>query len=65
MTDADLDRSYSALADALTQAGPESAPVMLAMVCLGLMGRMSEAADVLPVIEQARRQLAVDGRAGA
>ena len=32
MTDADLDRSYSALAEALGQVGPEQAPLLLSMV---------------------------------
>jgi hypothetical protein len=64
MTDADLDRSYSALAEALTDAGPDGAPLMLSMVCLALMARMPSAGDVLPVIEQARRQFAEGGHAG-
>lgn len=65
MTDADLDRSYSALAAALAQAGPDRASLLLSMVCLGMMGRMASAAEVLPLIEQARRQLAEDGDGGA
>ena len=58
MTDADLDRSYSALAAALTEVGEGSAPLLLSMLCLSLMARAQSAADVLPLIEQARGQLA-------
>lgn len=57
MTDADLDTSYSALAAALADAGQENAPLLLAMVCLGLMARMGSAEAVLPLIEQVRGQL--------
>ena len=56
MTDADLDRSYSALAQALAEVGPEAAPLLLSMVCLALMSRMASADQVLPSIDQARRQ---------
>ena len=61
MTDADLDRSYSALAQALLQSGPDQASLLLAMVCLGMFARADSADDVLPLIEQARRQLAEAG----
>ena len=60
MTDADLDRSYSALAAALTEVGEGSAPLLLSMLCLSLMGRAQDADQVLPLIEQARAQLAQD-----
>ena len=60
MTDADLDLSYSALARALLESGPDQASLLLAMVSLGLIARANSAADVLPLIEQARRQLAED-----
>jgi hypothetical protein len=63
MTDADLDRSYSALAAALTDVGEGAAPLLLSMLCLALMGRAQSAADVLPLIEQARSQ-ALEGRHG-
>jgi hypothetical protein len=58
MTDADLDRSYSALAAALAEVGEGAAPLLLSMLCLSLMGRANSAGEVLPLIEQARRQLA-------
>lgn len=65
MTDADLDRSYSALAGALADVGEGAAPLLLSMVCLALIGRAQDAGAVLPLIEQARRQLLDDGRGGA
>jgi hypothetical protein len=58
MTDTDLDRSYSALAAALTDVGEGAAPLRLSMLCLALIGRAGSAGDVLPLIEQARAQLA-------
>ncbi len=60
MTDSDLDHCYGVLADALEQAGPDRASLLLSMVCLGMMGRMAGTDDVLPLIEQARRLLAQD-----
>lgn len=65
MTDADLDRSYSALAAALTEAGEGGAPLLLSMICLALISRAENADAVLPLIEQARRQLAESGRGSA
>lgn len=65
MTDADLDRSYSALAAALTDVGEGSAPLLLSMICLSLIGRAQSASVVLPLIEQARAQLAQDARGRA
>lgn len=58
MTDTDLDRCYSALAQALLQSGPDQASLLLAMVSLGMIAHAGSAADVLPLIEQARSQLA-------
>jgi hypothetical protein len=52
MTDADLDLSYTALAEALADAGQAGAPMLLSMLCLSLMSRMDSAAEVLPLIEQ-------------
>lgn len=65
MTDAELDRSYSTLAQALAQVGQEQAPLMLSMLCLALIARMDSAGEVLPLIEQARRQIGESGRGGA
>ena len=39
MTDTDLDRTYSALAGALAEAGEGAAPLLLSMVCLALISR--------------------------
>ena len=61
MTDADLDRSYSALAAALTEVGEGATPLLLSMLCLSLISRAQDAAQVLAQIEQARNQLAQDG----
>ncbi|TWO71875.1 hypothetical protein FN976_07735 [Caenimonas sedimenti] len=53
MTDADLDRSYTALCQALAQAGPERSQLLLAMLSLQLMARAESADTVLPLIAQA------------
>ena len=53
MTDADLDRTYTALCEALAQAGPERAQLLLAMLGLQLMARAESAEAVLPLIAQA------------
>lgn len=58
MTDADLDRSYTALCEHLATLAPAQAPLFLCMVCLGLMSRLPDAGDVLPLIAQARQQCA-------
>jgi hypothetical protein len=58
MTDSDLDRCYTALCEALGQAGEARAPLLLGMVCLSLIARCEQAADVLPLVEKARTQLA-------
>jgi hypothetical protein len=58
MTDSDLDRCYTALCEALGQAGEARAPLMLSMVCLALMARCDSADEVLPLVERARAQLA-------
>lgn len=56
MTDEDLDRSYTALCEALAAVGEANAPLLLAMVGLGLMARCGAADDVLRVIATARAQ---------
>ena len=58
MTDADLDRSYSALCEALTRVGEDRAPLFLSMLCLSLISRQQQAEDVLPLMEHAERQCA-------
>ena len=54
MTDADLDRSYTALAHALADAGPQCSELLLAMLCLSLLARADSADAMLPLIAQAR-----------
>lgn len=61
MTDIDLDRSYSALSQALTDVGQERAQLLLSMVCLALIARQDTASEVLQVIDRARQQLVADG----
>ncbi|MDZ4101291.1 MAG: hypothetical protein U1E12_06415 [Hydrogenophaga sp.] len=58
MTDADLDRSYSALCEALTRVGEDKAPLLLSMLCLSLISRLQQADDVLPLLAHAERQCA-------
>jgi hypothetical protein len=60
MTDADLDRSYSALCEALAQAGEARAPLLLAMLSLSLMSRFDTADQVLPLIANAHKQCATE-----
>ena len=64
MTDADLDRSYTALAHALATAGEEKAPLFLAMLSLGLLARLDDAGEALDLIEQVRRRCAAEARHG-
>jgi hypothetical protein len=56
MTDTDLDQSYSAVCEALTQVGEPQAPMFLAMLCLSLMSRFERADQVLPLIVNALAQ---------
>lgn len=56
MTDTDLDQSYSAVCEALTQVGEARAPLFLAMLCLSLMSRFERAGQVLPLVENALAQ---------
>jgi hypothetical protein len=56
MTDEDLDRSYTALCEALADVGEANASLFLAMVCLALMARCDGADRVLPLIAHARAQ---------
>lgn len=56
MTDADLDRSYTALCEALAAAGPQRSELLLAMVSLSLMAGRESADEVLPLIARARER---------
>lgn len=64
MTDTDLDRSYSALCEALARVGEDKAPLFLSMLSLSLISRLQQADDVLPLLAQAERQCA-DGAGDA
>jgi hypothetical protein len=55
MSDAELDRSYTALCQALGEVGPGRSELLLAMVALGLMAR-SEPDAVLAVLQRARER---------
>jgi hypothetical protein len=65
MTDADLDRSYTALCESLAEVGQAQAPLFLSMLCLSLMSRVEQAGQVLPLIDNARRQCAPGGSGDA
>jgi hypothetical protein len=56
MTDADLDRTYTALCQALGEVGEGRAELLLAMVSLALVARCERAEDVLPLIARARER---------
>lgn len=57
MTDAELDRGYTALCRALGDVGPERSELLLAMVALGLMARAGSADEVLALVERSRERL--------
>jgi hypothetical protein len=56
MTDADLDRSYTALCEALGEVGQERSELLLAMVALGLIAQSDNAAAVLGLVARARER---------
>jgi hypothetical protein len=57
MTDPDLDRSYTALCEALGEVGAQRSELLLAMVALGLIARSERADEVLALVAQARARL--------
>ena len=57
MSEAELDRSYTALCHALGQVGPERSELLLAMVALGLMAQAQDAREVDRLVERARDSL--------
>lgn len=65
MTDADLDRSYTALCEALAAVGEAQAPLLLSMLSLSLMSRFDNADAVLPLIANAQKQCEAGGGHGA
>lgn len=54
MTDTDLDRSYTALCQALGQVGPQRSELLLAMLALALLARAPAADDVVDLIARTR-----------
>jgi hypothetical protein len=54
MTDHDLDKSYTALCNALNSVGEANSQQFLAMLSLSLMARADDATEVLALIEHAR-----------
>jgi hypothetical protein len=52
MTPHDLETSYTALANAIHEVGPDNAKLMLTTLCLRLISERDEAAPVLQAIEQ-------------
>lgn len=64
MTDADLDRSYTALCQALSAAGQERSELLLSMVALALIARCDSADAVLPLIDRARDRLLQEAASG-
>jgi hypothetical protein len=56
MTDAELDRSYTALCQALGEVGPERSQMLLAMVALGLIARLPDANEVLELVARSRER---------
>jgi hypothetical protein len=54
MNEADLDRSYTALCNALGEVGPQRSELLLAMVALALMARQERADEVLELVARSR-----------
>ncbi|HWI82446.1 hypothetical protein [Ramlibacter sp.] len=60
MTDQDLDRSYTAVCEALAAVGEQRSQLFLSMLCLALMARYERADDVLPLIANVQAQCAAE-----
>ena len=56
MTEADLDRSYTALCRALGEVGPQRSEMLLAMVALALIARQESAGEILALVERSRER---------
>jgi hypothetical protein len=65
MTDSDLDRSYSAMCEALARVGPERAQLFLSMLSLALMARYERADDVLALVANVQAQCDAEAGGGA
>lgn len=62
MNESELDRSYTALCQALGEVGPQRSELLLAMVALGLMAKADDSAEVLALLARARERC-LDGPA--
>jgi hypothetical protein len=60
MTEADLDRSYTALCRALGEVGPVRSELLLAMIALALMARADDAGEVLALLARSRERCLQD-----
>ena len=60
MTEAELDRSYTALCQALGDVGPQRSELLLAMVALALMARQASPEEVLDLVAHARERCLQD-----
>lgn len=54
MNDAGLDRSYTALCQALGDVGPQRSELLLAMVALALIARHEDADEVMALVARSR-----------
>lgn len=54
MNDADLDRGYTALCQALADVGPARGELLLAMVALALMAKQASAEEMLALVARSR-----------
>lgn len=57
MNDADLDRSYTALCQALGAVGPGRSEMLLAMVALALMARAGGADEIVTLVARSRDRI--------
>ena len=64
MTDADLDRTYTALCQALGEVGPQRSELLLAMVALGLIARSERPDEILALLARARERCLEEPPAG-
>ena len=64
MTDADLDRTYTALCQALGEVGPQRSELLLAMVALGLIARSDRPDEILALLARARERCLDEPAAG-
>ena len=60
MNEVDLDRSYTALCEALGDVGPQRSELLLAMVALALMARAPQAQEVLEIVARSRERCLED-----